>query len=245
MSVSSCALVGTVGGAGATRLTLELAAVLARDGRSVAVLDAAYATQGLADHVPRRIDPDVTELVLSDRSLADGLVDLNAGPGRLAVCPARAPFERLARSKRPEAARALERRIAEAGDAFDHVLVDTPPVAANQAVAAVTAADRVALVAPGDGRGPDAVPRQRDRLADVGAADPSVLANRTADPPADAAAAVPTSDVRDPGSVPVSAHADGAFPASVAVAAEALLDVELDLALDDGTLADRVAALRP
>lgn len=240
----SCAFVGAVGGAGTTRLTLEIGAVLARDGRDVAVLDASYATQGLADLVAGRIDPDVTSLVLSERPLAEGLVDVDAGPGRLAVCPASAPFERLARAKRLEAARAFERRLAEASDAFDHVLVDTPPVAANQAVAAVTAADRVTLVAPDDERGRDALPRQRDRLADVGVSDPSVLVNRATDPPVDATAAVPTSETTDPESVPACAHGDGAFPAAVALAAERVLGVDLDLALDDDTLLDRLAALR-
>ncbi|WP_254536505.1 ParA family protein [Halomarina litorea] len=239
--MSSCALVGAVGGAGTTRLTLELAALLVRDGRDVAVLDAAYATQGLADYVPRRIDPDITALALSEDPLADGLVDLDAGPGRLAVCPARAPFERLARAKGPDAARRFERLVAEAEKTFDRVLVDTPPVAANQSVAAVTAADRVVLVVPDSQRGCDALPRQRDRLADLGVSDPRTLFNWSSDPPADATAAVPTSDTTDPASAPVCATGGGTFPAAVALAAEELLDVTPDIEFEDATLRERLA----
>ena len=153
MDDRTCALVGAAGGVGTTRLTLECASLLAADGRDVAVLDAAYGTQGLADHTPGRIDPDVTALCLDDVPLAEGLVDLDVdGAGRLAVCPARAPFERLARAKAPEAAKGFEDRITEAARAFDAVLVDTPPVAANQAVAGVKA-DQKAVTVTIDDRG--------------------------------------------------------------------------------------------
>ncbi|SEO55941.1 hypothetical protein SAMN04487948_103228 [Halogranum amylolyticum] len=48
MPGTTTALVGATGGAGVTRTAVELAATLARDGRDVAVLDAAYATEGLS-----------------------------------------------------------------------------------------------------------------------------------------------------------------------------------------------------
>ena len=167
MGHDSLALVGAAGGVGTTRLTLEAGTLLARDGRDVAVLDAAYATQGLADLTPGRLEPDMTALCLDDTPLETALRDRSLdGAGRLAVCPARAPFERLARAKTPEAAEAFEDRIAEAARAFDHVLVDVPPVAANQAVAAVSAADAVAVVADA-ARADDAVPRARDRVGTV------------------------------------------------------------------------------
>ncbi|WEL28362.1 Chromosome partitioning ATPase, ParA family [Haloferax volcanii] len=60
---TTIALVGATGGAGTTRLSLELAAALATDGRDVAVLDAAFATQGLSDYVSGTLDPDATALV--------------------------------------------------------------------------------------------------------------------------------------------------------------------------------------
>ncbi|WP_336134871.1 ParA family protein [Natronomonas amylolytica] len=197
MTSDTLALVGAAGGAGTTRLTLECATLLARDGRDVAVLDAAYATQGLADYTPGRIDPDMTTACVDDVPIRDALVDRDIeAAGRLAVCPARAPFERLARAKTPEAAEAFERRVAEATRAFDHILVDTPPIAANQAVAAVNVADRVAIVCD-DGRAADALPRLRDRLEDVGAPADATVVTRTTDHP-DADATVPDFDASTP-----------------------------------------------
>ncbi|MFC6730175.1 ParA family protein, partial [Natronoarchaeum mannanilyticum] len=74
---TTAALVGTAGGAGATRLTAEVGATLARDDRSVAVLDVAFATQGLAQHVPGRIETDVVDLVTDDDPRpSDAAVDL-------------------------------------------------------------------------------------------------------------------------------------------------------------------------
>lgn len=230
------ALVGVAGGAGTTRTTVECAATLARDGRDVAVLDAAYATQGLSEFVAGRVDPDLTALCLApERPLADGLYDLplDAGfdtPGRVALAPALAPFERLARAKTIEAAEAFEDRITEAAGEFDHVLVDTPPVAANQHLAAVAAADSVALVAPGSEHGVDARRRMIDRLADVGAdlertvaVGGEILAGDAALPRIDA----------DPADGPRCLR-DEAVGADTAAAVETLFDVDLDLTFEPG-----------
>lgn len=230
MAERTCAYVGAAGGAGTTRLALESASLLASDGRDVAVLDAAYGTQGLADRTPGRVDPDMTALCLDDAPLAAGLVDLDAeGAGRLAVCPARAPFERIARAKTPEAAEVFGDRIAEAERAFDHVLVDVPPVAANQAVAAVTSVERVAVVSDAD-RAAAALPRTTDRLTDVGAPAPVAVVTRTADHP-DADVAVPTLEGEWP-----AVHPDAA-------AREAVADV-VDTALDAEVEADESGGLR-
>jgi len=179
---ASAALVGATGGAGTTRLTVELGALLASDGREVAIIDAAFATQGLSDHLSGRIEPDLTTLLTDarDAPLADGLIELplDADAGRVACCPVDAPFERLARAKSPDAARVLESRIDAATEAFVHVLVDTPPVAANQSVAAVTATDRTVVVTPATTRGRDAVQRMRGRLDDVGVAVDGVVSVR-------------------------------------------------------------------
>lgn len=230
------AFVGATGGAGTTRLTVETAATLARAGWSVAVLDAAYATQGLADHVQGRIDPDVTALVTEERPLDDGLVELPVEtPGRVVCCPAYAPFERLARAKTPAAAQRFERLAEAAAREYDAVLLDTPPVAANQSVAAVTVADRVAVVTPGTGRGADALARTRDRLADLGVEADASVATRTAEAAA-VDVAVPESATTSPGAVPVCDTGDGAFAAAVAETAEAALDASLELEFDSGLL---------
>ncbi|WP_134668520.1 ParA family protein [Halorussus marinus] len=244
MSSSTCTLVGATGGAGTTRLAIELGATLARDGREVAVLDAAFATEGLARHVPGRVEPDATAVVTDDRPLADGLTDHGASadlPGRLELCPARAPFERAARAKTVEAARRFEERIADAAERFDHVLVDAPPVAGNQSVAAVTAADRVAIVAPASERGVDAVQRARGRVADVGASVDAVVANRAnSDHPLRSAdAAVPESDATGVEAVPASApDPEAGFAPAVADAAQAVFETTLDLEFAESGLLD-------
>jgi cellulose biosynthesis protein BcsQ len=250
MTYLTAALVGATGGAGTTRLAVELGATLARDGREVAVLDAAFATEGLARHVAGRIDPDVTKLLTeeesrpSDRRLAGGLREHPATAdlaGRLELCPARAPFERMARAKTADAAQRFEDLLDAAAEGFDHVLVDTPPVAANQAVTAVTAAERVAVVAPASERGVDAVQRTRGRVADVGASVDAVLANR-ADPEhpvRSADAAIPESEATNVEGVPSSAPDPEATVApAVAHAAEVVLDVDLGLEFEDPGLLD-------
>jgi cellulose biosynthesis protein BcsQ len=246
MPGTTTALVGATGGAGTTRTTVELAATLARDGRDVAVLDAAYATQGLAHYLAGRLDPDLTALV-TDREapLAGGLVDLDTDAsveveGRVACCPAAAPFERLARAKTPEAARRLEDRIEEAAATFDHVLVDTPPVASNQAVAAATSVDRVVLVAPGTQHGADALQRMRARLRDLGTdADATLSTRGTVD---DADAVVPESDVTTPDAAPACLTPTGEFAPAVAAATEVAVDEELSLEFDDEGLLETVEA---
>ena len=226
MVTDTCAFVGAVGGAGTTRLTLECAGLLAREGRDAAVLDAAYGTQGLADRTPGRVDPDVTALCLGEAPLEEGLLELDGGgAGRLAVCPARAPFERLARAKTPEAAEAFADLLEEAARAFDHVLVDAPPLAANQAVAAATSADRVAVVCDAD-RAAAAVPRTEDRLTDVGVDASTTVVTRT-DAHPDADAAVPALESGWP-----APPAEGRE--AVADALEATLGVEVERDDDEG-----------
>lgn len=245
MTVATLALVGATGGAGTTRLTVELGATLARAGRDVALLDAAFATQGLAAHVPGRIDPDVTALLTdaADADLSAGLVAHPAEmPGHLVVCPAHAPFERLARAKTPEAAERFEELIATAADRFDHVILDVPPVAANQAVAAVSAADRVGLVVPASPHGLDHLPAIRDRLRDLDAPPVDVLANEgvvgDVTSVADAAAIVPKSEATAVADCPAALDPDTEFAPAVAAAGQTLFDTTLDREFADEGLFD-------
>lgn len=233
---STVALVGVCGGAGGTRLTVEVAATLARAGRDVAIFDAAFATQGLSDYVPDEITPDATAVLADGEPFVDSTIDLPwETEGRVAACPARAPFERLARAGTAGAARSLAGVFESVGGRFDTVLVDTPPVATNPAVAAVTEADRVGLVAPASGRGVNALQRVRGRLDDVGAAADLVVANRANgdNPVGSADVVVPESDV----GAPAVLDPDADFAPAVARAAEALVDDSLGLEFpDDGVL---------
>lgn len=237
MAATSLALVGATGGAGTTRTAVELAAMGARDGRSVAVVDAAYATQGLSEYVSDRITTDVTGLVTDDRdeSLASATHEVgDALPGTVALVPARAPFERLARAKTAEAARALGDRIEEAATAYDHVVVDTPPVASNQAVAAVMETDRVAGVLPASRHGRDALQRLRGRIEDVGGDLHLSVATGGDVPPADAALPEPAGDVA---SAPEVGSDDGPYAEAVARAFEVAFRADLDVEFgEDGVL---------
>jgi MinD-like ATPase involved in chromosome partitioning or flagellar assembly len=228
------AVVGGAGGAGATRLSVEFAGALARSGRDAAVVDAAFATQGLAAIVPDRIDPDLTRVLTEDRPLEAATTALSLGlPGSVSVAPARAPFERLARAKTSECARRLAERLSTAADRHDAVVVDVPPVGANQALAAVTAAETVALVVPDTDRGADAVPRMCDRLADVDSEVDAVVANRgSPDTPTVQAAdaVVPVSEERTLTNAPATGEPT---PFSVAVGAAVETVTGLDLALPE------------
>lgn len=184
------AFVGAAGGVGTTSLTLESGRLLAKEGHDTAILDVAYGTQGLSDRISGAIGPDMTALCLDDRPLEDGLIDLPLdGAGRLAACPAHAPFERLARAKTPEAAKRFEALLDQAARHFEYVLVDVPPVATNPAVAAATSAETVIVVADGD-RADTIVPRTEDRLADI-CVSPSLTAVTQASAHPDADVALP------------------------------------------------------
>ena len=195
MQATTLALVGATGGAGTTRTAVELAAMGARDGDDVAVVDAAFTTQGLSEYVAGRIDPDLTALLTDDPDAAlsaaayplagaggdaewsgsgtagsrgDGSEDDAPDlSGRVDAIPARSPFERVARAKTAEAARKLERRIDEAATTYDAVVVDAAPVGSNEAVAAATTADRAVAVRPATAHGRDATQRLSGRIADI------------------------------------------------------------------------------
>lgn len=235
------AFVGVTGGAGTTRLAVECAATLARAGDDVAVLDAAFATQGLARYVDGRLDPDLTRVCTDEAALDDALIAVwPDAPGRAALAPTRAPFERLARAKSPEAARRLEDAIDAAAARFDHVIVDVPPVAGNQAVAAATSADRRVLVAPDTGRGADRLPLMRGRLVDLGVEPDALVVNRVRgdDPSAlpEADHAVPAGDPSV--TRPASLDPDETFAPAVAEATEGVFDRSLDLAFPSPGLLD-------
>jgi MinD-like ATPase involved in chromosome partitioning or flagellar assembly len=234
MSTQTLALLGATGGAGTTRLAVECGATLARAGRDVAVLDAALGTQGLVDYVEGPVDADLTGVVTDEARLADALYECPVGadvPGRLALCPARAPFERLSRAKTAGGAERFEKQLAAAALSYDTVVVDTPPLATNPAVASVDAAERVAVVTPDTVRGADALARTRGRLADVGAGLDAVLANYAGETATvtDADARIPRTSTAAPGDCPSCVPPDGTFAPAVARAVACALGTSLDL----------------
>jgi len=232
MGTQILAVCGAAGGVGTTRLTVECGAALAQTGRDVAVVDAAFETQGLAGYVKGEIGPDATTLVTEEVPLDSALYDLGPDlPGQLVACPARAPFERVARAKTAGAAKGLERQLAAAALSHDVVLVDTPPLAANQALGAVNAADRIGIVTPDSRRGVDALARTRETLDDVGARADVVVTNRGTASVVEPDAAVPASGVTRPDDCPACLDGDPGFAAGVGDAAGALLGTELDLDL--------------
>lgn len=241
MTHSTLALVGVAGGVGTTRTAVEMAATLGRADRSVAVVDTAFATQGLATYVEGRLTDDVTAVAVGDATIRDALYDADYDvPGRVAFAPAHAPFERLARAKTPEAARRVETAVADAADRFDYILLDVPPVAANQSVAALTTADTRALVVPATGRGRDLLPRQRGRVRDLDAPADAVLATRT---DADGVTAIADADYGIPDGGPAAPTAldpGSDLAPAVAAAVEGLLDVDLELTFEEAGMLDRL-----
>jgi hypothetical protein len=176
----------------------------------------------------------VTAVLAEGRTLEEALIECwSTLPGRAACAPAHAPFTRLARAKTEEAARRFEDCIDRARTRYDHVVLDVPPVASNEAVAAVTRADRRVLVAPATRRGADLVPTQRGRLVDVGADVEAVVANRAngTDP---AATPLPAADFAIPAGdshavVPTCIAPDETSRRSKHAAAAACFDRRLDL----------------
>ncbi|OSO93741.1 cell division inhibitor [Halorubrum ezzemoulense DSM 17463] len=263
MNATTLALVGATGGAGTTRTTVELAAMGARDGADVAVVDAAFTTQGLSEYVSGRIDPDLTALLTDDSDAAlsaaaypvigtggdsgrtaDGERDASELPGRVDAIPARAPFERVARAKTAEAARKLERRIGEAATTYDAVVVDAAPVGSNEAVAAATAVDRAVAVRPATVHGRDAAQRLRGRIADVGGSlDATLAIERPGSGDGEEGDGVVRVPATDPEVVaaPTAARGDDAYARAIATAYEAAFDATLDVEFPEPSLVERFA----
>ncbi|MDR5656060.1 AAA family ATPase [Halodesulfurarchaeum sp. HSR-GB] len=248
MQPESVGFVGTVGGVGTTWSVLELGGVLAREGQAVLVLDLDFATQGLGRHVDGTVPVDATEL-LADPSteLADAVHEWPVdGDGRFEVVPALAPFVQIAAAKSEAAGERVAERIEAATERADWVLLDVPPVVSNQAIGAVTAADRVVAVMPPSERGVDALQRERGRLADVGTAFDSVLAVGDGEPPADATTSLPARPDGAPAHRPATLESSGHFVRAARTAAATLFDLDVDTSSADspigrlGTLGEKL-----
>lgn len=234
MTTRIAAMLGATGGAGTTRLSVETGALLAATGRDVAVFDAAFQTQGLASYTEQRIETDVTRVLTSETELEAALYDQSGEfPGRLAFCPAWAPFERLARAKTAGAADRFEQQLSAAAISHDVVLVDTPPIGGNQAIAAVNAADRIAVVTPDSRRGRDGLAVTRERLADIGLATDAVIANRSTENVIEADAYVPETESTNPQEWPACIPTAEPFTPAIAEVIETTLGIEIEIETPD------------
>lgn len=229
-------MIGAAGGVGTTRLTLEVGATLAADGRDTIIVDAALDTQGLAAHVAGPIEPDVTTLVTEGGDLEDGLLTYpTETAGSLRLCPAHAPFTRIAAAKAPEAAERLGTLIADATSLAEHVVVDVPPLASNTAVGGAAAADRRALITPATIRGRDALSRSLGSLADLGMGADLVVANRAkGDDLDDADLAIPESVQTDVPKSPSALSDEAGFGSAMSALTESLYAITLDVDLSAG-----------
>lgn len=138
------AFVNEKGGCGKTTSSLNLAGALAVRGERTLLIDLdpqAHATLGLGTDTTGRAT--VADVLLERANLDEALVSAPGGITLLPSCAGLAEFEEVAaRSIAPE--RVLERVLATASDAFDHVMIDCPPraggvLAANALAAATTA----------------------------------------------------------------------------------------------------------
>mgnify|MGYP000513047683 CR=1 FL=1 len=108
---------------------------------------------------------------------------------------------------------------------LDHVLLDVPPIAANQAVAAVNAADRITVVTPASDRGTEAVQRCHERLADVGTEASLVVSTRGDLATADVA--VPTTSATAIEAAPACLDGEDAFTDAIRRVAAAVAGKEI------------------
>lgn len=227
----SAAIVGAAGGVGTTRLCVEMASVLAQTGRSIAVLDAALETQGLAGYVPGPLDPDMTAVMRDDAHLEAAFTELPAQTtGTVSVCPAYASFSALAKAKTTDAAGRFEAVLDRAGASYDVVLIDTSPIASNPAVAAVTAADRVTTVTRGTEAGADALQRMAGRLQDVGAGHDVAIVNRASQdhPVSSADVRVPESQIASHTRAPAVLTNERTIEPAVTEAIESVFTLKLE-----------------
>ena len=166
--VPTTAVVGASDGAASAQLCLALGHTLAAADRSVLLLDVDADTQPLARYTPGAIETEFSQVLLGDAALEEAVSPIETDGRRLAISPFRAPFTRLARAKAPEAAQRLAPILDDATAQYNHVIVHTPPVGSNPAVAAITETSTTALVTRADERGLDALYAMQGRVEDIG-----------------------------------------------------------------------------
>jgi len=163
------AVVRASDGTASAPLCLALGGMLAAADRSVLLLDVDADIQPLARYTHGVIDPDLSQVLLGDTTLEEATYPIQADDGHIAVSPFRAPFTRLARAKASEAAQQLAPVLETATTRYDHIIVHTPPIGSNPAVAAITEASTVGIATRADEPGLDALYTMQGRIDDIGA----------------------------------------------------------------------------
>ena len=149
---------------GKTVTTLNLAAVLARGGARVIVVDADLRRPSTHVHLGRPIAPGLTDVVAGRKSMGQAVRRFEAGG-----------FDVLHAGGTPESpgslleSAAFAALLAELRGAYEYVLFDTPPVlAAADASAIFSRLDGVLLLARSGRSTPDAVDASRERIERLG-----------------------------------------------------------------------------
>ncbi len=168
-SSTTAALARASDGTASGPLCLALGGMLAAADRSVLLLDVDADIQPLARYTPGAIDSDLSQVLLGDATLEEATYPIQVAGDHIAVSPFRAPFARLARAKASEAAQQLSPILEAAATRYDHVIVHTPPIGSNPAVAAVTEASTVGIATRADEYGLDALYTMQGRIEDIGA----------------------------------------------------------------------------
>ncbi len=166
-------------GAGASTVAIDLARVTARDGSSVALIEADLHEPGLADAVGVERTPGLRELLSDEVEPASVFRELPAaavsGAGSLTVVPAGGTAEAGAALLGGPALSELVGRLAADRDL---VLLDAPPLAeAPDAIPLLDAVDAVIVVCRCGEPAPPALELRR-RLAELGAPLLGVVSNR-------------------------------------------------------------------
>lgn len=167
-------------GQGATTVAVNLAVSGTQRGRRIALIDGDVDGDGVSQFLSTGIEPGLTDLAVSDSTLADASRLWSIGAdSALPVVPSGSP---TASSEAVLAGASLGASIDQIAERADAVFIDAPPIAWDGATAPLaTHADGTILVVT-DAATESSVADARDRLAEAGAPVIGYVANRSKPP---------------------------------------------------------------
>jgi capsular exopolysaccharide synthesis family protein len=163
-------------GDGKTTVAANLAVALARDERNVILIDGDLRRPQLAERLGASVHIGLDALLMGERKLADTLVEVEVGGGRLRLLPGGSPSNpsALVGSKRM---RSMLRALS---DQVDMVIIDTPAIlAVSDAVPLLEQVSGVVLVARMDYTSREALLRARHVISTAGGRMLGVVATAT------------------------------------------------------------------